>query len=723
MTLIPNKISDWFVGFIPTGFRGAVSQKFATAQAASHLFAQLLGQLGPEELLRRLNLVRNFAADGRIAPPELTFGISLGYCSDGEGKTIATITPSTETRKQGHPQVATAFYEPRNFLSLLLGDQQTLQPGKTREATLFVFSVPSSAEGFNDRVRALKRAVPTERRAIFAADIIAPLSGIVVPRDDQKDNSQRRYAVTTVPLGAALRQVKGELTAIFDKQALAPGELAATLAAAWFGQPTGDPLRGGSDTILWRAAPLDSGPTKDRFLGAGESFAYFYLELNVDPEGRKVQNLLELNIDLRLHLRLVRNPTGRDMLYAQLLARVRDNAPGRVGIMQRRLRDAGCNVVVPIAGDNNIVSAHYAFQPGGPNPESFGHFPVLGNAALLVNGLASTISRPRRDGDVYIGRERGDVPFLFQLGDGQSGGIQHLALRGKGSAGKNTLANMIAAEEAGVQQVAFCLNPSADEAFPRLCYRWGPRDRPVRSLDNYQEDGKLQPGIHPIFQHGTDGEDGIREWVMNFITPRGRNLEAVLREDVVPAVTEFLDSIDLRKDFPISIRPCPGCNPALAAATLNLVWTGVDPWGETQAVGLGQRWSEFAGPQDHMVLQISDMYKLPEHRPQDPKDLASMFGQAFRRMVFDATSGAHKDNVHVIANSQTWDDFNVIPGGLDRFHLILDIAPTGGSEGEGGRRYLVRVYDPDHKDEVLAELDGTIDDADLRRLLTRREKN
>ena len=673
---------------------------------AAKLAMELALRMGPEELQHRLAMVSHFSvsSDGHHCPPPgLTFGIAVSTVGDN----VAVVYPSRESGQEGPACAVGVFHYPRNFVEMLLGDNQTQQRGRTRRATLLVRSVPASAAHFNDRVRTLRRVVPVGCRS-FGTEFMTPLSNIVVPRGDQLHNFHRRELVAWTPLGTALARVKGERTALLDEEPLSLGEVAALVSAAWEGRPIPAAFRGNNRTVLWRAAPFDPGPADGGFEGSGQRFVFFYVEPRLDEKGQALERLLELDADFLLHLELV-----QDTLSAQLLVRGRDNVSGRAAFLRQQLEDC-CDVVKPIKADDDVVRAHWAFQPGGPHYQGFGHFPVT-NAPLLINGLTHTISRPQIDGDIFVGIEPGGARWLFELGDAATGGVQHVLLVGKGSSGKTTLMNLLSPQMAGPRIIAFNFNESSLEAFPIHAKKWGPASEP-HALEEYADgSGQVKPGIHYLC-----GDEG-REWVAYFVTTQGRDLKTVFREEVVPAACKFVNSLRIPDDLPISMRPLPGCNPALYAAAVSLIWTGIDPWGQNQMVGLKDKWASFAGPEDHLVLRVDDPYRLPEYRPEDADDLASLFGHTVRKMVvFDGTGGFHKDHVHVLMGVQSLDDLeNFLPGTLSRFHLALTV---GVAEREGVKRHLVWVTDPDKPDEVIAELIGDIQDQALCHLLSRRER-
>ena len=535
---------------------------------------------------------------------------------------------------------------------------------------------------------------------------------MVTPRGDHPMNFQRRCVVSSVPLGSALRDFEGELTAIFDKTALNHEQLAAVTVGTWAGKPFPEAFRSSSRELSrWRATPLDPMPLKGAFEGDGERFVYFYIEPRLGRRGEAtIERLRALNVDYRLFLRMV-----HDQLYAQLLVRVRETVPGRAKWMRSQLEDI-CDIVRPIIDPDHVVHACQAFQPGGPHYEGFGHFPVR-KATLLVNGLTSTISRLHTDGEIFVGFEPGGVPYLIRLGSGAEGDIAHMVFVGTGGSGKSTLMNLVAPQIGGTRTVDISCNASELEASGAWAALVGPDQTPV-SLSVYEEDEDLAQGIHFVCVPGSASVPGVREWVVNFITPPGRDLITVFNEDVVPAVGKLLDELDLPEDFPLSFRPAAGCNPALFGAAMSLFWTGVDPWEVTRFSGFRERWGKIRQRDEHLVLKVHDPFRLPQYSG-NPNDTGGLFGHSLRQVVFQATSSAHKYNIVVLLSTQSWEDFGAFPPGtLDRFHFVFE---TSRQEIDGVNQFVADIFNPKHRDELVARILTRIDETGLRRLLTRRE--
>lgn len=674
--------------------RSLVQSASSYADAAAE-FLQYAASLDAGELRARTALIRKFDLSGNghhQPPPELSLGLSLDGASIGSG--LVAVTSPSKIAGYDVPHVSGVFHQPRNFLGLLVGDEDTGTAGITRRASFLLRSVPISLDVFRSNLRRLRDQVPEGVRQRMLSDFFGPLASMVAPNSDPLI---RRELVVSLPLAAVLNALrKGNSAALLGEDPVSPGELAALVGASLDGRASGRSLRGQASTILQRVAPFDPSYDHESYTGSGQRFVFFCLEPTMGIAS--IRYLLKLDVDLLLHVELI-----GDQMKAELLARGRDDPdnPGRRTQYLQQQLILCCDVVRPIKGEKNILVANSRFQPGASSKFLSDGFPVE-DAPLLVNGLTSTICNPQIDGDIYVGKERGGTPFLFTLGNGATGGRQHFAFIGQGSSGKTTLMNLITPQVG--KAVRVCFTPNGREAFSELCWRWGLNHEEAKS-----------EGAVRLVSTGEGG--GSREWVVNFQTSGRQDLRMAFTDDVIQAAREFVENLDLYVDPPISIRPDISCNLPLYAAWVSLIMSGKDPWGQDHFEGLWPRIAKQGAGGSHWFVQFDDPYVLPSYNSKDPTDLAGLFGDSVRELIGKMLGSAHKDNIHVAAGLQSEEDAQKIPGGLNRFHLVFQVR----SEEVLGRTvHHVRVYDPTNPDEPLANLNAEIGHPDLLRLLSRR---
>lgn len=629
---------------------GTASQYWTAARE----FLSWATSIDPDAVRSRLEILRKFdlSGNGYHQPPsEVSLGLTLGQTRQG----MAVTMPSAVAGMIDAAHISLVFHEPHNFLALLLGDEGS--PGVTRRMSLLLRSVPLDHSGYRRNLIRLRKCTPDEVLRGVGESFLHPLTAMILPDGDPQI---QRELVISLPLtrGAALFR-KG----IVGEQPLTPGELAAMASAAWDGRPASGQLSGEAPELLQRIAPMDPGFDRQAFTGSGQRFVFFELEPVMTEVA--IARLLKIDVDLLLHVELV-----GDQMRAELLARGRDDSknPGaRAEYLWRQLMLC-CKVVRPIQGEKRVVMASHAFQPGASSKNLFGGFPVEDPG--MVNWLTRTITNPQLDSaggsSIFVGKLEGGVPFLFTLGDPTDGGNQHFAAVGSGSAGKSALLYSLCVQTAGTNLVRFAFVSDEHEAFPAMCWQWG------STLEQVSAD-LSRSGIHLHARGFADGT-GEREYVVHFPVG-GRDLEAVFRGEVVQSVREFLDSLRIPQDLPLSFRPSSQCNPALLDAAYALIWSGLDPWGVDHFQGLRARWEEAMSPYGyHLCVIFDDPLRDSQGNGTVPNGFSSLARMSVLSAVSSTCKVAHKEGIHAAIAVQTADDLTQrLPGGMNQFHLVFSL--------------------------------------------------
>lgn len=663
--------------------------------------ALTMGLLGKDELglrLEQLDQVLDHATEVSQAPPELTFGLRLGEWQDpSSGKSFGFTEPSEISGIKGEPQAIAAFDRPRNFATLFIGEPQTGEAAKTFKATMLVRAVPDEATGFLATIDRLQNQVPPSAKNAFRKQVLPPLRDAILPRTDEP--FVRRELVLWAPFDYAVKQAQGEITALLEKEPMAPNQIAATIAAAWDGRPT-TPLQGDDEleALLWRIAPFNPQPHKKSFTGSGEEFFFFYLEPERSEEA--ISKLLGLDLDYLLTIELV---DGQPK--AQLLARGRERTEGRSDYFRRQL-ESTCQIVRRITGENNVVRANWSFQPGSPQGMDFGVMP-LADPLLLINGLASTISPLREQGDIFVGIEAGGPRRLIPLGHPKKGGNMHFLFLGPGGSGKTALMNLLSLQIAGSMVVSFGFSSAGGEAFPGLCY--------LLAKDKEEIDEPTEEGIH-LSCSRANGHKPSREWFFSFIAGQ-EGIQHNFEEKVVPAVREWVQALSLPADLPLSVRPMPGCNPALYAGGVALAWTGIDPWGQNRFKGLRQKLTEMimvAESDLRVVVRLDDMGETA--KSSDGEEDVRQCAASVHKMAFDTATSGHKDGLQLLLGLQSLEELDAFfPGMKGRFHKAFHVNREDGREGR-----VYEIFDPNRPDEIQEEVALDLSHyPELARLLTR----
>ncbi|MDP2874388.1 MAG: hypothetical protein Q8N84_03820 [bacterium] len=655
--------------------------------SAARLFFGLASELAPDQLAEWVRIMRQFniSGDGFRPSPEATLGIKL---EDVSG--IGAVLPSSMSGVKDGAHCSFIFRSPVDLTGLFFGN------GAVRRATLLFRSVPVDPTGFGGNVKRLREHVPPAVRADFCSDFLNPLAEAIVPGPERDTPYLHRELVLTASLAEIAETLRAN-GGVYGQGALSPGMIASLVGSSWNGTACGKPLAGSPENLLRQVAPFNPQPGVEVYEGSNRKFRFFWVVPNMTQDD--LNRLLELDVDILLHLLVV-----GDDLKAEVMVRARENAgqSRRSATIFEQLRNC-CQVVRAIVGENNVVKASNAFQPGSPAQTSFDWFPV-GNASLLVNGLTATLSNPSPGGGIFLGMS-GGAPYFIPMPDARRGGLQHSLLVGPGSWGKSFWAWMLAFQMAGTNIVNFSCLPADGEAAPYFCRRWGPAEQ-TANLEAYEiQGGKIRQGLHRVCT------DQVREWVAFFETEPGRDLMTIFEEEVVPAAKRFLDRVRLQ-DLPLTFRPAPGCNQALLAGLYTLLWTGKDPLGNDRLKGLERMWLEGAKRNQHCAVVVHDHQHLPLPHQEDPKDLAAAFGQSFRKAIGDIAGGGHKLGIHAFVTLLSRGEAELF-GGLGRFHLLFEAC-----EAERGHHFW--LWDT-RRQAAVTLLNVTVYDQRLLGLLGRQD--